>query len=348
MKASPTAKPAISGLSESELTDWFRAENELSYRREQLEHWLYRKWVGDWDRMKTLPGALRRKLAQAFTLRTVQPLTRIEAEDHTCKWLFELADGETIETVLIRTARRNTLCLSTQVGCPVRCVFCASGQDGLIRNLTTAEIVDQVLAVCEYLGSRITHLVVMGMGEPLLNLEELLPALETICHPDRLGLGGRHVTISTSGIVPGIRRLAACGRSWHLALSLHGVTDEKRARLIPRRHRYPLRDILEACRTYRRLTGRIVTLEYALIAGDNDGAGDAAELARIARDLDAKVNVIPCNPANPAFQAPSNRQVAEFVDILVRQGVKVTLRRRKGDRIEAACGQLRRRNKVPG
>jgi 23S rRNA (adenine2503-C2)-methyltransferase len=225
----------------------------------------------------------------------------------------------------------------------VRCAFCASGRHGLVRNLQPAEIVDQVIAASRELGRRVDNVVVMGMGEPLLNLEALVPALDLLCAADRFGLGARHVTISTSGIVPGIRHLADLRRQWHLALSLHAVTDEQRARLIPERYRYPLKDILSACRRYRERTGRIVTLEYALIAGTNDATADVKALAAIARDLDAKVNLIPCNPVSGRYTAPDDHALRGFEAQLRRLGAKATVRQRKGERIQAACGQLRQR-----
>jgi len=185
--------------------------------------------------------------------------------------------------------------------------------------------------------------VVMGMGEPLLNLDNLLPALDAICDPEKIGLGARHITISTSGIVPGIRRLAALGRQWNLALSLHAATDEPRSRLIPAHHRYPLREVLDACREYREKSSRMVTLEYALIRGQNDGGGDLAALAGVARDLRAKVNLIPYNPTGSGkFTAPDRGAVRRFADALIQKGVQLSVRREMGTDIQAACGQLRR------
>jgi 23S rRNA (adenine2503-C2)-methyltransferase len=238
-----------------------------------------------------------------------------------------------------------TVCISTQVGCPVRCSFCASGREGLKRDLRAGEIVDQVVFANRAADERIDNVVVMGMGEPLLNLSALLPALDTICAGAGrgLGIGARHVTVSTSGIVPGIRRLAKAGRQWNLALSLHGVTDERRARFIPPQFRYPLNEVLAACREYREATGRMVTLEYALVAGENDTPADSQALAVIARDLRAKVNLIPCNSVGNTFEASSEDRVNQFHEELLGRGAQSTVRRRKGADIQAACGQLRSR-----
>jgi len=333
----------IKNLPDTALAEWLAAHGQPPFRLHQVRHWLYARWAVAFADMHTLPAALRAALEADFRAFSLEAAGQQEADDRTLKWLFRLGDDQTIETVLIRAPDRQTLCLSTQVGCPVRCTFCASGRDGLIRDLQTAEIVDQVIAACRHLGRRVDNLVVMGMGEPLLNLDALIPALDLVCAPDHLGIGARHVTLSTSGIVPGIRRLADLRRQWHLALSLHAVTDTQRARLIPDRYRYPLKEVLSACRRYREATGRIVTLEYAAIAGVNDAEADARGLAAIARDLDAKVNLIPCNAVSPRFTPPDDRHLRAFEAQLHHLGAKATVRQRKGERIQAACGQLRRR-----
>ena len=216
-------------------------------------------------------------------------------------------------------------------------------QRGLVRDLQPAEIVDQVLLACRELGRRVDNVVVMGMGEPLLNFDAVVTALDRLQDAAGLGLGARHVTLSTSGIVPGMERLARLGRQWHLALSLHAVNEAQRARLIPPRHRYALAEVLEACRLYRACTGRIVTLEYALMPGTNDSDADVRGLAAIARDLDARINLIPCNPVSATQVTPAAAAVRRFESAVRALGAKITVRQRKGDRIQAACGQLRRR-----
>ena len=256
------------------------------------------------------------------------------------KWLLRLHDGNTIESVLICTPGRTTACISTQVGCAVRCVFCATGRQGFVRNLSPAEIIDQVIVASREHSRRVSNVVVMGMGEPLYNFEHLNIALETICSPDGLGLSARQVTVSTSGIPQGIRRLADQHRPWNLAVSLHAPTDELRARLIPSRHRHPLADILTACEYYRAATNRMVTLEYVLIKDTNDALEHAAKLANIAKQIQAKVNLIPAI-ARRAISNPGARRLRKIPQCPVNRRVQATIRRRKGFAIQAACGQLR-------
>jgi len=331
-------------LTSTELAAWLEAHRQPAFRAKQIRQWLFANLALDAAEMSNLPAALRKALAADFAVCSVALLEAQEDGEGTTKWLLGLGDGETIEAVLIRAPERLTVCISTQVGCPVRCGFCASGRHGLTRDLSAGEIIDQVVFANRAAGERVDNIVVMGMGEPLLNLDALLQALDTICAPETgLGIGGRHITVSTSGIVPGIRRLAAAGRQWNLALSLHGVTDQARARLIPPAFRYPLAEILQACREYRETAGRMVTLEYALIAGENDSATDGRHLARIALDLHAKVNLIPCNATGAAHRASAAEQVRVFHEQLVADGVQATVRRRKGSDIRAACGQLRAR-----
>jgi 23S rRNA (adenine2503-C2)-methyltransferase len=330
-------------LSQEQWTTWLAEQRQPAFRARQIHEWLFAKLALTADEMSNLPATLRTALERDFAVCSVAATDTQADEEGTTKWLFSLGDGETIEAVLIRAPERLTLCISTQVGCPVRCAFCASGRHGLVRDLSAGEIVDQVVFAQRVAGRRVDNIVVMGMGEPLLNLGALLPALDLVCSPEGLGIGARHVTVSTSGIVPGIRQLAEAGRQWNLALSLHGVSDERRARFIPPAHRYPLAEILAACQEYRTVTGRMVTLEYALVAGENDSSADGERLARIARDLRAKVNLIPCNAADSGHRASAAGQVRAFHDILLAHGVQATVRRRKGSEIEAACGQLRAR-----
>ncbi len=340
-------REAIKNLSPDELRAWLAEHGEPAFRLRQLHEWLYGKWAVDFAEMSSLSGRLREQLATAFTAFSLTLVETQVADDDTRKFLFRLADGESIETVLIRAPERLTVCVSTQVGCPVGCSFCASGRGGFVRNLRRGEIVDQIIHACREAGRKVTNVVVMGMGEPLLNLGDLLPALEAVGDSERLGLGARQITISTSGIPAGIRQLADCGRPWNLALSLHGTTDEQRARLIPPTHRARLAEILEACHYYRQQTKRMVTLEYALIAGSNDALQDAAAVAELARALRAKVNLIPCNPVGPGQRAPAGERVRAFLRELTGRGVQATIRQRKGDQIQAACGQLRRRAQEP-
>lgn len=335
----------IKDLTGDELIQWLNGCAQPAFRARQLRNWLYNCRAEEgFAAMSSLPPALREALSRDFAASSLQILqTHCDPVDGTVKWLSRLLDGHTVETVLIRVPERDTVCISTQVGCPVRCVFCASGRNGLVRNLTRAEIIDQVLLASRHLGHRIDNIVVMGMGEPLLNLDNLTAALDELSRPDTLQIGDRHVTISTSGIVPSIRRLAELRRSWNLALSLHAVNDTERARIIPTGLRYPLEEIFEACRYYRSMTNRMLTLEYALIAGANDDPHRMEALSRIALRLRAKVNLIPCNPAGSSCSAPALSRCRQCVEELTRLGVQATLRLSRGQNIVAACGQLRQR-----
>ncbi|NLZ62990.1 MAG: 23S rRNA (adenine(2503)-C(2))-methyltransferase RlmN [Lentisphaerae bacterium] len=317
------------------------------FRCQQIMDWLYQKWCIDFKAMSNLPKALQELLGEHFRASALQVQNTQQAEDGTVKWLCRLADGETIETVLIPAPERSTVCISTQVGCAVRCAFCASGKQGLVRNLSRSEIIEQVLLACRYQNKKITNVVVMGMGEPMHNLENLLPALELLSDPGAFGLGARHITVSTSGIVSGIRALADCRRAWNLAISLHATSDEQRSRIIPPQHRCLIADILSACKYFRERTNRMPTLEYTLLAGINDRDEDAIQLARLARQFHAKVNLIPCNNDTGRYQAPAPAHCRQFLERLQKLGAQATLRLRKGGSIQAACGQLRQQNQPP-
>lgn len=340
-------KPAISSLSQSELAEWLVQNGQPRFRAKQIREWLDRKWVADFDDMRNTPTTLRTALADAFRCTSVEPVDHRSAEDGTTKHLLKLHDGHTIETVLIPAPGRTTVCISSQVGCPVRCAFCASGRTGLIRNLDNAEIIDQVRFACRTLDRRVDNVVVMGIGEPLLNLDALLPALDALCGPERLALSARRITVSTSGIVPGIYRLARAGHPWSLAVSLHSPRDRGRAALIPPQYRYPIREILTACQAYETETNRMVTLEYALMADTNDSIDDAKDLANIAQRLHAKVNLIPHNPAGSSHAPPAGDTVHAFLAALTASGVQATIRREKGAPVNAACGQLRADSEAP-
>lgn len=327
----------------SALDAWFKDRDQPAFRRRQLDEWLYKQWAISTEPMLNLPRELRRRIDDEFRLFSVHPLTTQTSRDQTTKFLLQLHDGETVESVLIPAQRRDTVCVSTQVGCPVGCVFCATGRQGFIRNLSSAEIVDQVIFACRHLGRRVTNVVVMGMGEPLLNLDALLTALHRITDEDGLDLGARRVTVSTSGIPDGIRALASENRQWNLALSLHAPDEATRAKLIPARHRFPLEDILAACREYQAASGRKITFEYALINGINDAPEQARGVARLARSVGAKVNLIPCNAVVQRLDSPATNRIGQFLKILDDAGVAATLREPRGTDIDAACGQLRQR-----
>ena len=339
-------------LSRAELAEVL--EGEPRYRVQQVWEGLYRHHRDPAD-IATLPRALRVRLAAADALAPALTEARRSVGDGgaTVKWLWRLADGSLVETVLMHYGDRSTVCISSQAGCAMGCGFCATGQAGFTRHLSTGEIVEQVVAAAREAarpdapgapaGRRLSNVVFMGMGEPLANYPRVWRAVERI-HGD-LGLSARHLTLSTVGIVPGIRRLAAEALPVNLAVSLHAANDRLRDRLVPVNRRYPLAELTRACGDYLAAKGRRLSFEWALIDGVNDRTSDAAELAALARPLRAHVNLIPLNPTPgwPARGTPPER-VRVFRDQLVTLGVNATVRRNRGTRIDAACGQLAARS----
>jgi 23S rRNA (adenine2503-C2)-methyltransferase len=381
---------------QAQFTEW----GEPAYRVDQLLRWLYPRRATAWDQMTNLPKPLRARLAEHYSLHSLELVRRQGTDASTQKFLWRLADHALIESVLIpanpalygEASDRHTLCVSTQVGCAYGCKFCASGLDGWKRNLEPYEMVEQVLAV-ERWGARqraegrgqtsevsgqasdtaqplsdfrpptsvlrppasglrpppsdcrlVDNLVIMGMGEPLANYANLLKALTILNAPWGGGIGARKITVSTSGLVPEIRRLANEPFQFNLAISLHGATDEVRGRLMPVNRKYPLKELVAACEHYRVQKGRLVTLEYILISGVNDGLDQARALVPLARRLHAKVNLIPYNRVEGLrWERPDEAAQEAFLAALERQRVKATLRREKGHDIDAACGQLRLR-----
>ena len=334
-------KRSIRSLGAEELAAWLQDKGQPLFRAKQIREWLDSKLAMSFDEMQNIPKGLRELLDAEFAVSSLTIAEEFRSNDKTVKWVSSLRDGAKIETVLIHAPSRCTVCVSTQVGCAVRCAFCVSGHHGLVRNLTTDEIVDQVLLASHDAGKFVDNIVVMGSGEPMHNLDNLIPALERICDQENgFGLGARHITISTSGIPNGIRRLAALQRPWNLAVSLHAPDDRIRAMIIPDRCRYPISEIMEACEYYRESTGRMITFEYVLVDGVNASLSDARKLARIARNARAKVTLIPLNHGAAQWRAPSQDDCRKFLEMLESSGVQATIRLRKGDKIRAACGQL--------
>jgi 23S rRNA (adenine2503-C2)-methyltransferase len=341
----------IKGVTLDELRARLRAIGEPPFRAEQLAQWVFAKRVNSFAQMTDLPAALRDRLAAEFSLTAIELVRTLGAPDSTRKYLFRLSDGNLIETVLIAASPalygepsdRRTLCVSTQVGCAYGCKFCASGLDGWTRNLRADEIIDQLMRVEEVSGEKVNNLVFMGMGEPLANFEQVMRALGIFNAPWGLGIGARHMTISTSGLAPQIRQLADQPLQVRLAISLHGATDEVRSQIMPVNRKYPVATLLDACTYYARRKKQRITFEYILIDGVNDRAEDAAALARIVRALPAKVNCIPYNSVEGlAWRRPSRTRQREFMRILEGARVPATIRLEKGHEIAAACGQLRR------
>jgi 23S rRNA (adenine2503-C2)-methyltransferase len=340
----------LKSLTFSELQEQLHNLGEPSYRAGQIIDWLYKKRVDTIDKMTNLPQPLRKRLSETFALGTIDLVRVLGARDTTRKFLFRLADGNLIESVLIPASLalyggksdRRTICVSTQVGCAYGCKFCASGLEGFSRNLSANEIVDQLIAVERATSEKIDNVVFMGMGEPLANFENVLRAIRIINAEWGLGIGARHITVSTSGLAPQIRKLAAESLQIRLAVSLHGATDEVRNRIMPINRRYNIETLLSACDYYAAHKKQRLTFEYILIAEVNDSDEQARLLARHAHRLSAKVNLIPYNSVSglPWVRPSENRQ-EKFLSILRRQGIPVTLRREKGHDIDAACGQLR-------
>ena len=360
----------IKSLARDELEARFAAWQQPAYRATQVLEWLYSRRVTRWDDMTNLPKVLRDKLAGTFSLRTLELVRQQGSLDTTRKFLWRLQDHSLIESVLIPAnpalysdaSDRHTLCISTQVGCAYGCKFCASGLDGWKRHLTPDEIVEQVLAVerqsrvesrdsmktesgsrpSSFVPRLVDNIVVMGMGEPLANYENLLKALRILNAPWGGGIGARKITISTSGLVPQIRKLAGEPEQFRLAISLHGATDEVRNKIMPVNRKYPLKDLVAACGDYQGQKGRMLTLEYILIAGVNDAVDQSKPLAALAKKLFAKVNLIPYNKVEGLlWERPADEVCEAFLAALKRQKVSATLRREKGHDIDAACGQLR-------
>ncbi len=330
-----------------ELSAFLDGMGEQPFRARQLFAWLHEKQAADLSEMSNLSKKLRQQLAARARLTTLQCRKRqISSQDGTRKYLLELPDGNFVETVCMRYKYGCSVCVSSQVGCAMGCRFCASTLHGCIRNLTAGEMLEQVYAVSRDIGERISHVVVMGMGEPLLNMEQLLRFIRLLSDERGQNLSVRSVTVSTCGIVPAMRELAGEGLPITLALSLHAPSQEKRERLMPVARQYGIREVVDALFFYAEQTGRRATVEYAMIAGENDGGEDADQLAALLKSAgEAKlvhVNLIPLNPVRENALAPPSRACAErFLQRLQKQGIPATIRRELGADIDSACGQLR-------
>lgn len=343
MADAATSRPLLTDLSRDELVAWC-APRGGGYRADQIRRWIFGKRVNDFAEMHDVPAALRKELSEHFDLFATTILRHQVSRDGTEKLLLQLRDGETLECVLMREDQRRTICISSQVGCAMGCVFCASGLLGVKRNLSTGEILDQVLRLDRLLPleERISNVVVMGMGEPLVNLKNVLPAMQTLNDKGGLGLGARRITISTVGLPEKIRELADAGLPFHLAVSLHAPTDELRTEIVPVNGKIGIAALLEAAEYYFEKTGRRVTYEYVLLAGVNDGDEQVRQLASLLRGRNAHVNLIPMNSVSTiALSAPGSPRTRAFVEGLREAGVNATVRKRKGADIDAACGQLR-------
>lgn len=338
-------KPLVYDLTMEQWEAW-AAEHDLpKFRAAQIFDWLYVKRITDFAAMTNLPKALREKLQEEFRFAALDEITHMKSQDGTIKFLFGLHDGHAIETVIMKHNYGYSVCVTTQVGCRIGCTFCASTLGGLKRNLTAGEIVAQVVKCQQLLdeaGERVSSIVVMGSGEPFENYEATMDFMRTVIHEKGLNIGQRHITVSTSGIVPNIYRFADENTQINLAISIHAPNDELRSRLMPVNRRYPFQELIDACRYYLDKTGRRITFEYALIGSVNDQPEHAEELATVLKDMNCHVNLIPVNhvPERKYVRTPKE-DIFRFKKILEQNRINTTIRREQGHDIAAACGQLR-------
>lgn len=337
------------------ITSVFDPDNRLSenlaqqgfetFRYKQIRRWLYQGRISSFEDMTNLPKKLRIYLNEHFRLRTTRTIKHQTADDGTEKLLLQLPDGGQIECVLLKDGIRRTICVSSQVGCAMGCVFCASGLDGVDRNLTAGEILEQMVLLQTLLpeNERLSHIVMMGMGEPLANIANVLKALEIASCPDGLGISPRRITISTVGIPQAIDKLSSTDCRFNLAVSLHAPNDELRDKLVPVNKKIGIKSVLDAADRYFEASGRRLTFEYVLLSGLNDQVEHAEELKKLLAPRNVLLNVIPYNPVDGLpYRTPSTDAISRFRQILENAGIKIKFRQRKGDKIKAACGQLRR------
>ncbi|WP_046230612.1 23S rRNA (adenine(2503)-C(2))-methyltransferase RlmN [Paenibacillus algorifonticola] len=338
-------KPFIYDYTLEQLQDWMKENGEPAFRAGQLYDWLYVKRVTSFEEMSNLSKSLRTKLFDQFQFVTLTEITKFESKDGTIKFLFGLHDNHAIETVIMRHNYGNSICVTTQVGCRIGCTFCASTLGGLKRNLTAGEIIAQVVVAQQMLdvtNERVSSIVIMGSGEPFENYDATMMFLRTMIHEKGLNIGQRHITVSTSGIVPSMYKFADENTQINLALSIHAPNDTLRSKLMPVNRRFPFEEVMEACRYYLAKTGRRITFEYALIGGVNDRPEHAQELADVLQGLLCHVNLIPVNhvPERNYVRTP-REDIFEFQRILEKNKINATIRREQGHDIAAACGQLR-------
>jgi len=325
--------------------NWLSEQGEREFHAKQIMDWIYQKGAASWEEMSNLSKQLRSKLSLSVSFPLLERVRVTESKDQeTFKFLWRLRDGQLVESVLICSGARRTVCVSSQVGCPAKCAFCASGQQGFSRNLRPSEIVDQVLQINHWLspkGEKVSHVVFMGMGEPLKNYESVVRSIRIFSHPDLLNISQRRITVSTVGIVEGIRRMALEGLKVNLVLSLHAPNQHIRKKIIPYARKYPLEEILAAMDEYTQKTKRDITYEYVLLAGINDHPDHAHELAHLLKGKQCTVNLIPYNPVpGLRLKRPEKKTIKQFRSVLFGSSIVNTCRYTKGDDIAAACGQL--------
>ncbi|EON73237.1 23S rRNA (adenine(2503)-C(2))-methyltransferase RlmN [Lysinibacillus sphaericus] len=344
-KEKPNLKESVYSLQLMQLEEWLKDNGEKPFRGAQIFDWLYNKRVKTFEEMSNLSKGLREKLEASFSLTTLSTIIQQESKDGTIKFLFQLQDGYSIETVLMRHEYGNSVCVTTQVGCRIGCTFCASTLGGLKRHLLAGEIVEQVVKVQQTLdevGERVSHIVIMGIGEPFDNYDAMMNFLKVINHEKSLNIGARHITVSTSGIVPKIYQFADEQLQINFAVSLHAPNQEARQKLMPIARAYKLEELMEAVRYYTKKTGRRVSFEYGLMSGENDSVEIAEELSTLIKGIKCHVNLIPVNYVPERdYVRTSRSQIFAFEKTLKKNGINVTIRREQGSDIAAACGQLR-------
>jgi 23S rRNA (adenine2503-C2)-methyltransferase len=337
-------RPDIKTLSRAGLEDALRDLGEPAWRVSQLVRWLYQRGVASFDEMTDLPAAVRETLDACLSLSVPEVVERQVSTDGTRKYLLRLADGVMIETVGLPTEGRLTVCFSTQAGCAMGCSFCATGRGGLVRSLSAGEMVDQLIVVARDFGERVSNAVAMGQGEPFANYDATLAALRFMNAKDGIGIGARHITVSTCGLIPGIRRFATEPEQFTLAVSLHSAVQATRDQLMPGVRTYPLRPLRAELVAYAEATGRRPTLEFALMGGVNDTSAELAALTRFCDGMLCHVNLIPINPVEGSkLSRPAREAAVRFREALTRAGVEASVRLERGADIDAACGQLRQR-----
>ena len=336
----------IRSLDLNELTEYLESLGEKKFRAKQIYRWLHVSLVSSYDEMRNIPKSLQEKLEREAPLYSLKIADlQVSKLDGTRKYLFELQDGNMIEAVLMKYKHGNSVCISSEVGCRMGCTFCASAIGGLIRQLSAGEMLDEIYRIQSEIGERVSNIVIMGTGEPLDKYDNILKFLHMVSDENGLNISQRNITVSTSGIVPGIYDLAKENLSITLALSLHATTQEKRAHLMPIAGQYDIKDAVQAMRDYANQTGRRVTFEYSLIHGENDTDEDASRLADLVSGIMCHVNLIPVNPVRERnFERPNHEAVIAFQKKLEKYGINVTIRRELGRDIDGACGQLRRRH----
>lgn len=334
-------KTNINGLDRFGLESFVASLGEKSFRAQQLYSWMYEKGVKDFDEMTNLSKPLRSKLNEAATISRLK-LSRqqVSQKDQTTKFLFELDDGQKIESVLILHLGRSTICISTQVGCAIDCKFCATGAMGLTRNLNAGEIIDQVTMVQEITGEKISNIVCMGMGEPFHNYDNLMTACEILSDDVGMSFAKRHIVVSTSGLIPKIRQFTEEKRKFRLAISLNATTDSVREKLMPLNKKWPIRELIESVRAYTAATKKRVTFEYVLLNGVNDSVEDAKRLKKLVGHLSCKINLIPYNATFGEYKRSTDSNIQKFYEEMAGLKVPVTVRWSRGDDIDAGCGQL--------